>query len=427
MIYKHYKLNMSAFKSKPSKVKHLTTVQTLDGLHKDFMSKCTSTFDMLEYISKTGSLIVDYYTASTGLYYNTTSQSQKDNIENETKKSVQQPSQDANNVDNTATQEITKDDTKNDIKNDTKNATYKNEDDNYLKILNLQSQKNRKEQKQVKPRKIEKKISSSNTILKYFENFDEPIVEQPQQQQKINKAALQEQYRILMDKNYACSCSKISKSSYCSQCNVEKTLCISEGCYVCDSCGETEYIIIESEGVNYKDVNNDKPKYPYKKINHLKEKLNQFQSKETAEVPDSVYNTIMLELKRKMIVRYKNLSPLMIKSILKKHKLTNYYEHLQQIYCKITNSSPMILQRELEEEIIHRFQTMQPSFQKHCSGIRNNFLSYSYVLNKLFIILGYENYAKYFGLLKSKDKLRSQDSIWSKICKDMNWKFHSSF
>jgi hypothetical protein len=36
-------------------------------------------------------------------------------------------------------------------------------------------------------------------------------------------------------------------------------------------------------------------------------------------------------------------------------------------------------------------------------------------------------HAKYFNLLKSKEKLREQDFIWKKICTDMQWKFHSSF
>ena len=35
-------------------------------------------------------------------------------------------------------------------------------------------------------------------------------------------------------------------------------------------------------------------------------------------------------------------------------------------------------------------------------------------------------HAKYFGLLKSPDKLREQDDIWYKICQDTHWQYHSS-
>jgi hypothetical protein len=58
----------------------------------------------------------------------------------------------------------------------------------------------------------------------------------------------------------------------------------------------------------------------------------------------------------------------------------------QQIYCKITGSSPITLSREVETKIITMFQSMQESFQKYKADERSNFLSYSYVLNKLFKI-----------------------------------------
>jgi hypothetical protein len=73
------------------------------------------------------------------------------------------------------------------------------------------------------------------------------------------------------------------------------------------------------------------------------------------------------------------------------------------------------------------FQAIQPSFHRYCPRDRFNFLSYAYVLNKLLRLLGMEKESKYFNLLKSKEKLRDQDAIWSKICKDMGWKYHSSF
>jgi hypothetical protein len=37
-----------------------------------------------------------------------------------------------------------------------------------------------------------------------------------------------------------------------------------------------------------------------------------------------------------------------------------------------------------------------------------------------------KNNAKYFGLLKSRDKLRTQDLIWKNICKDLDWPYHPS-
>jgi hypothetical protein len=186
-----------------------------------------------------------------------------------------------------------------------------------------------------------------------------------------------------------------------------------------------DFIVMENENVNHKDSTNEKQKYPYRKINHLKEKINQFQSKETADVPEEIYNKIYAELKKKRI-RPELALQRDIKDILKNHRLTTYYEHLQQIYCKITGKPPIVLSKEIEEIIINMFQSMQESFQRHCPKGRSNFLNYYYVLNKMFKIIGLYDYSEFFTLLKSKDKLRDQDAIWSKICKDQGWTFHSS-
>jgi hypothetical protein len=183
---------------------------------------------------------------------------------------------------------------------------------------------------------------------------------------------------------------------------------------------------MESELPSHKELANEKQKYPYKKINHLKEKLNQFQSKESADVPDDICAIVRSDL-RKMGLNPKNTTPPLIRKILKKHKWTNWYEHLQQIYCKVSGNKPITLSSDIEEAIINMFQAMQESFRFHCPKKRSNFLSYSYVLNKIFRILHMPEHAKYFGLLKSKEKLRDQDLIWSKICKDMQWDFYSSF
>jgi hypothetical protein len=284
---------------------------------------------------------------------------------------------------------------------------------------------------QLKKGKISHQSQSTNTILSYFANQEkQPIPEteirQVASKPTVNKALLQEKYLYLTDKGYACSKSKVSKTVYCTNCSIEKILCQSDACYVCKECGETEYILIENEVSTHKGDVEKQQKYPYKKVNHLKEKLNQFQSKESSDVPDEVCRVVIKDLKKKRI-DVKKCVPPEVMSILKKHRFTTSYEHLQQIYCKVSGAIPITLSRETEETIINMFQSMQDSFHKHCPESRSNFLNYAYVLNKLFRILEMEEHAKFFALLKSKDKLRDQDIIWSKVCKDMNWKFHSSF
>ena len=104
----------------------------------------------------------------------------------------------------------------------------------------------------------------------------------------------------------------------------------------------------------------------------------------------------------------------------------------------MTNIPPPLLTRDEEDEVKKMFRRTESPFKKFKPPDRANYLNYSYVLHKIFLILGdlstdvsvkkrMENNSKYFGLLKSRDKLRMQDIIWRNICKELNWSYHPSF
>ena len=40
---------------------------------------------------------------------------------------------------------------------------------------------------------------------------------------------------------------------------------------------------------------------PYKRINHFREWLNQFQAKESTEIPDEIYSSILIEINKMRI------------------------------------------------------------------------------------------------------------------------------
>lgn len=115
-----------------------------------------------------------------------------------------------------------------------------------------------------------------------------------------------------------------------------------------------------------------------------------------------------------------------MKHILKKLRLHQYYEHVPHIRCKITGRPPPTLSREIEECIKQMFKEIQEPFMLYCPETRTNFLSYAYVLHKFFKILKLDEFAEYFPLLKSREKLRLQDELWKKICKHCGWEFHPS-
>lgn len=408
---------MSSFKHRPPKLKYRSEAITLDEIHKNQMQAMNSNYKKLEYLSKTSDLLIGYYDKISKEYYNHDYDSGKEDIIeiNNCEKKIGSDKNSCNDEQNYS-------DEKEQIFNLSNN----------LKLLNQLSKNSRKEKKPIKKRKKNNIVGKS--IFNFFEEEnmqknDEEIKEENNKDinyiSTLGKNELQDKFLFIMDKNYACTKVKTRKNIFCSICGIEKTLFTTDGCYTCKKCGETEHIVMENENNGNKDTNFEKQKYPYKKINHLKEKLNQFQSKENADIPEKLYSLILDELKKQRI-NPSIATPYEIKTILKKNRQTNYYEHLQQIYCKITGNPPITLPRDVETKIINMFQSIQESFQKHKLDNRSNFLSYAYVLNKLFLILGYPYHADFFCLLKSKDKLRDQDKTWAKICNDKGWKFYPS-
>lgn len=115
-----------------------------------------------------------------------------------------------------------------------------------------------------------------------------------------------------------------------------------------------------------------------------------------------------------------------MKKVLKKLGLHQYYEHTTYIISKLSKIPPPTISRETEDKIRLMFRQIQPSFEKYCPKNRTNFLSYSYVLHKIFELLELDDFIKYFPLLKSRDKLKQQDKIWEMICNDLSWDFYPS-
>lgn len=266
--------------------------------------------------------------------------------------------------------------------------------------------------------KKRKKVETVNNSTDITTFFGCSVVEP----KKTNKADLYNKYISYIDSGYDINFN-IKNTKQCTNCNIDKIVIASEGICVCEKCGDTEMIIVESERPNYKDHVPDKPGYPYKRINHYNEWLSQFQAKESTEIPKEVYNLIIQELNKNRFYDFKQLTIPYIKKILKKLELTKYYEHATHIISKLTGLPPPSISREAEDQLRVMFKHIQVPFENHRPPDRLNFLSYSYVLHKFCQLLELDDFIKYFPLLKSRDKLRQQDKIWQNICKDLQWEY----
>ena len=209
----------------------------------------------------------------------------------------------------------------------------------------------------------------------------------------------------------------------CPHCNVSLILKNIDSLLICEKCGYTENIIINSEKTSYKDPPRESSYFAYKRINHFNEWLAQFQAKETTDIPETVYTGILKELEKNKFINLQELTYKNIREILKKLKYNKYYEHIPHIINILNGEKAPVLTRQYEEQLRMMFKEIQTPFMQHCPTNRKNFLSYSYVLHKFCQLLELDDLLIYFPLLKSREKLQQQDQIWEKICKSLLWEY----
>jgi len=108
---------------------------------------------------------------------------------------------------------------------------------------------------------------------------------------------------------------------------------------------------------------------------------------------------------------------------LKALTLPGYYEHKQLILCLITNKRPPQLSIQQESQLTTMFLQLVPAFSRCAPPERKNFLSYSFVLHQLLLLLKLPGFASQFTLLKGSDKLSKQDAIWRDMMRYLGWEY----
>ena len=194
-----------------------------------------------------------------------------------------------------------------------------------------------------------------------------------------------------------------------------------EGVLICNMCAVSIPYLIENEKPSYKEPPKEVCFYAYKKINHFKEILAQFQGKETTQIPDDVVEQIQQQIKKERIC-LEQLTHYKTKEILKKLGFNKYYEHIAFIKNKL-GLKPPVFSPELEEKLCNLFMEIQSPYSKTCPDYRVNFLNYYYVLFKFCELLGESQYLADIPMLKDREKLIEQDETWKKMCIELDWEF----
>jgi len=237
--------------------------------------------------------------------------------------------------------------------------------------------------------------NNKNIVQKYFSNIDESLI----------------------DMNLFVKSTDICQSCY----KGELIPLEEEGIIICNQCFISLPYLIENEKPSYKEPPKEVCFYAYKKINHWKEIISQFQGKETTQIDDNVIEQLKFQIKKERIT-LEDLSHQKTKEILKKLGFNKYYEHIAFIKNKL-GIKPPIFTPELEDTLCNLFMEIQAPYAQVCPDYRVNFLNYYYVLYKLCELLGEKQFLQFIPLLKDREKLIEQDETWKKMCYVLDWEF----
>jgi hypothetical protein len=197
---------------------------------------------------------------------------------------------------------------------------------------------------------------------------------------------------------------------------------------ICEICGSSQYYL-DDDTPQWSDEVQVSTPFKYTRINNFRVHLQRLQGVEAKIIPEQIIEDIQKELRARR--KTSGIDHMLIKKVLKHLGHTKYYNNISTILSKITNQKPPILSQEFSEELERDFLQIEKSFERHkdkFQGPRRHFFSYNFVMNKLFrkMQLKYpndENIPKLipmFPLLKSRQKLQEQDSVWRYICADLS-------
>jgi hypothetical protein len=294
----------------------------------------------------------------------------------------------------------------------------------------------------LKKKKKEYFLDNSSLIFEYFENKKNISKNVDSNQHNKNKL-LNDFFKInvvesktdtILNNNiindYLCNIDEtfidvnrfVQQTDICNYCRKGELIPIEdEGILICNACSRNIPYLIENEKPSYKEPPKEVCFYAYKRINHFKEILAQFQGKETTQIPPEVIDNIKLQIKKERI-KLSEITNDKTKEILKKLGYNKYYEHIQFIKDKL-GIKPPVMSQELEEKMCNLFMDLQAPYSKFCPDDRVNFLNYYYTAYKLCELLGERQYLDFFPMLKDREKRIEQDNIWKKICGELNWEF----
>jgi len=122
-------------------------------------------------------------------------------------------------------------------------------------------------------------------------------------------------------------------------------------------------------------------------------------------------NEIIEEIKKHC--NNKEITIILIKSILRKLHYNKYYENINYIYYKLTGKNLLELDKDTEEYLLKNIKEI---YEIKYKFIRKG-ISMQFLTRKLLEEINKEKYYEYFPYVNNIEKVKSQNLIWEEISK----------
>ena len=189
---------------------------------------------------------------------------------------------------------------------------------------------------------------------------------------------------------------------------------------MCEECGvfyeKPEFIVTDLSTFKVKH------KRVYKRLDHFKEVLSQFQGKEGKEIPKEVVDKLKTKIdKDKTTITLDD-----VKLGLRRLKLNKYIENILYIHHVLSGTPLPYIKREIEDKMVRLFRQLDRVFglvRDRVPFARTSFMNYYFVLFKLLDSLQQHELLHRVPLLKTQVRLKQHDAIWRHICEELDWPF----
>ena len=189
---------------------------------------------------------------------------------------------------------------------------------------------------------------------------------------------------------------------------------------MCEECGvffeKQEYVVTDFRNFQIRH------RRVYKRLDHFKEILSQFQGKEGKEIPNEMVDRIRGNIKKDRGTTTLN----DVKQSLRQLKLTKYVENFLYIHHVLSGTPLPYIKREIEDKLVRMFKQMEQVFglvRPRVPLARTSFLNYYFILFKLLDSLRQTELLPRIPLLKTSVRLKQHDALWRHICEEPGWPF----